>query len=576
LWFKNHAPSKRRLIQLYAALLTNANLKGYISGNIYSGKVKNACAPGLNCYSCPGASAACPLGALQDSMAQTNTRAPYYIIGILALFGLMLARTICGFLCPMGFAQELVYKIKTPKVKKSRITRVFTYLKYVLLAVFVIAIPIIYQGVPAFCKYICPAGTFEGSVGLLSNGNNADFFSILGYLFNWKFILLILFTVACIFFYRFFCRFFCPLGAIYGFFNKYALIGVKLDESKCIDCGMCIQTCKMDIKHVNDHECIMCGECISSCPTKAISWRGSQIFLKGIDTNSVSAEGQIEETNNLHSLIQKQTTVEEDTAPIEVTPQTEKEQPLPKVLSNGKESAQNALNAPVKDEIVASEQIDVNSKKQPVAPLTKSQRIIRRNFWLKVAAWATALVVLIGALVYYNFLDKDKAVTTYSVGDKVPTFVLSTYKSKATVDEDNNLVIDNFSSADRGDSQVMVINFWYTTCDPCVEEIPYFESVRAEFGDDVVMIVVHAANGTSAEDVQKRIDEPDVGKESWTDYGIIFVQDTEEIDLYHQLGGTNAYPMTVIVGKDGKIGYRQTSTVEEEELRDEIQKLLNA
>ena len=53
-WWSRHKPSKRRLIQLYAALLFNANLKGYITGNIYQGNTKYLCVPGLNCYSCPG------------------------------------------------------------------------------------------------------------------------------------------------------------------------------------------------------------------------------------------------------------------------------------------------------------------------------------------------------------------------------------------------------------------------------------------------------------------------------------------------------------------------------------------
>ena len=215
LWFKNHAPSKRRLIQVYAALLYNANIKGFFgkgSDIIYRGGLKNVCAPGLNCYSCPGAVAACPLGALQNAMASSGTRAPYYILGILALFGLMLGRTICGFLCPVGLGQELLHKIKTPKLKKSRYTRILSYFKYVLLIVCVIAIPLIYHGIPAFCKYICPAGTFGGAGGLLSNPANADFFDMLGYLFSWKFILLVIFIVGSIFVYRFFCRFFCISG----------------------------------------------------------------------------------------------------------------------------------------------------------------------------------------------------------------------------------------------------------------------------------------------------------------------------------------------------------------------------
>ena len=69
-WFKRHAPTKRRLIQIYTALLFNANIKGIFSGGtniIYTGGVKNICSPGLNCYSCPGAVASCPLGDLQNA-----------------------------------------------------------------------------------------------------------------------------------------------------------------------------------------------------------------------------------------------------------------------------------------------------------------------------------------------------------------------------------------------------------------------------------------------------------------------------------------------------------------------------
>lgn len=291
-WFVRHKPSKRKLIQLYAALLTNANIKGFVSGNIFKGKTKNVCVPGLNCYSCPGAVGACPLGSLQNALASSGTTVPYYIIGILALFGITLARTVCGYLCPIGFGQELLYKIKTPKLKKSKATRVLSYLKYVILAVLVVALPIMFglagTAVPAFCKYICPAGTFEGGIALLMNPENEGFFDMLGSLFTWKFCLLVGIIVACIFIFRAFCRFLCPLGAIYGFFNKFALIGVRVDMSKCTDCGLCTSFCKMDIKRVGDHECINCGECVAVCPTKAISWKGSQIFVKGANSAAVA------------------------------------------------------------------------------------------------------------------------------------------------------------------------------------------------------------------------------------------------------------------------------------------------
>ena len=76
-WFKNHAPSKRRIIQLYAALLYNANIKGFITGRIFKGDTKNVCVPGLNCYSGPGAVGSCPLGALQNELNSSNKTIPY-------------------------------------------------------------------------------------------------------------------------------------------------------------------------------------------------------------------------------------------------------------------------------------------------------------------------------------------------------------------------------------------------------------------------------------------------------------------------------------------------------------------
>ena len=284
-WWSSHKPTKRRIIQLYAALLTNANLKGFGSGKIYQGDIKSICAPGLNCYSCPAASAACPLGALQNALANSGTKLPYYVVGILILYGFLFGRWICGFLCPFGLIQDLLYKIRTPKIKKSRITRTLSYLKYVILTVFVIGIPLIYGlqstsiPLPAFCKYICPSGTLLGAGGLLSNKGNDNLFSMLGSLFTWKFCLLIGIIVACIFCYRSFCRFLCPLGAIYSLFNKVSLIGIDLDQQKCVDCGLCIGKCQMDIHHVGDQECISCGDCIGVCPTGAIRRRGPKILL---------------------------------------------------------------------------------------------------------------------------------------------------------------------------------------------------------------------------------------------------------------------------------------------------------
>lgn len=286
-------PSKRRLIQVYAALLYNANIKGFVTGEIYTGVTKNLCVPGLNCYSCPGAVGACPLGSLQNALASSKTSSLAYVFGIIILFGLLLGRTVCGFLCPFGLIQELLNKIPSPKLKKNKFTRVFSYFKYILLVLLGIMLPLAFASklaVPGFCKYICPDGILFGAIGLLLNRNNSEMFGMLGALFTWKFCLLIAFLASSVFIYRFFCRFFCPLGAIYGFFCRVALLGVKLDKKKCVSCGLCVAECKMDIRHVGDHECIHCGKCIPVCPTKAISWSGSRVFISD-PTSAISKDG---------------------------------------------------------------------------------------------------------------------------------------------------------------------------------------------------------------------------------------------------------------------------------------------
>ena len=235
-WWNAHKPTKRRIIQLYSALLYNAHLRGFAEGQIFTGKSKAVCVPGFNCYSCPGAIGACPLGSIQNALGSLNKHIGFYVLGIILLYGMLLGRTICGWICPLGMLQELLHKIPTPKLKKSRFTRALSYLKYIIIVIFVVSIPVyygIFQGipVPGFCKYICPAGTSEGAMLMIPK--NPSFLSMLGPIFTQKFIIMVIVILACIFCYRSFCRFLCPLGAIYGIFNKLSVIGVKVDANRC-------------------------------------------------------------------------------------------------------------------------------------------------------------------------------------------------------------------------------------------------------------------------------------------------------------------------------------------------------
>lgn len=264
---------KRKILQFSSAILYNLNFIGFKDATIYTGALKKMCVPGLNCYSCPGAIMSCPIGAFQNHLMSIRglngiiIRFPYYVLGLILFFGVIFGRVVCGFLCPFGLFQELLYKIKSVKVKKNHTTKKITKIKYFILIIFVILLPIILK-YPSFCKFICPAGTLEA--GIVHTIFNKRLREIIGFLFMWKFLILFVVVALSIFVYRPFCRFICPLGAIYGFFNKVSIFGLKIDLEKCTHCNACINYCLMDVKMVGDMECIECGECMKVCKEGAI------------------------------------------------------------------------------------------------------------------------------------------------------------------------------------------------------------------------------------------------------------------------------------------------------------------
>mgnify|MGYP002917491927 CR=1 FL=1 len=268
----------RGWIQAGATLLTNLHLPNFLKGGLYQGAGKTVCVPGLNCYSCPAASGACPIGAFQAVVGSSKFSFSYYITGFLILLGVLLGRFICGFLCPFGWLQELLHKIPSPKMSTRRL-KPLRYIKYAVLLIMVVLLPAVIvntsgMGDPFFCKYICPQGVLEGAIPL-SLGNVA-IRSALGKLFSFKCLILITVVVLSILFYRPFCKWICPLGAIYSLFNKVSLLNIKVEDSKCIGCGQCSKVCKMDVdvcKHPDHPECIRCGACIKACPKDAIHYR---------------------------------------------------------------------------------------------------------------------------------------------------------------------------------------------------------------------------------------------------------------------------------------------------------------
>ena len=475
-WF----PSKRKLMQLYFALLFNANFKGFVSGSIYKGSTKKFCVPGINCYSCPGAIAACPLGSLQGAFSADRSTL-FYVGGILLIYCVLFGRMICGWLCPFGLVQELVYKVKTPKVRKSPVTRLLSYFKYAILIFFVGIIPIMYAfrdtPLPAFCKYICPAGTLEGGIGLLSNAVNESYFSMLGPLFIWKFLLMISILVGCVFVFRLFCRFLCPLGALYGLFNKLSVFGVKVLPDKCTNCGLCVSHCKVDIRHVGDQECISCGSCVNVCPTKAIQWKGTSLFIKKNDI-------------------------------------------------------------------------------EPEAPKKQKRRLV-----VRCISAALMLAALAGAVGYY-WCSSAPALPPQgtAVGE-------SCFSSTLEIFTKDGISGDTVDPTKTG--KITVVNFWGTWCTPCVNELPYFDRIAADYADTVQVVAVHTnmIHETAPEFIGKY----------YPDSHIVFAKDYTQNGIegyYTALGGRDAYPYTVILDEQGVILAKFVSAVEYEDLQKVIEEHL--
>lgn len=299
---------RRGWVQAGATVVTNIHLPNFVDGSLYKGAGKSVCVPGLNCYSCPAATGACPIGAFQSVVGNSKFSFSYYVTGTLILLGVLLGRFICGFLCPFGWFQDLLHKIPSKKISTTKL-KPLRLLKYAVLLFSVVLLPALLVndvglGEPIFCKYICPQGVLEGAIPLsiVDSGIRAT----LGLLFAWKFTILVVLILLSVFIYRPFCKWICPLGAIYGLMNRVSMTQMNVDKNKCVSCGKCARACKMDVdvtKTPNHFECIRCGMCVTACPTDAVSIR---FGLGDAKTPSKKVPGQkIKHKNAIDNAVDK-------------------------------------------------------------------------------------------------------------------------------------------------------------------------------------------------------------------------------------------------------------------------------
>lgn len=227
------------------------------------------CFPVLNCHSCPISIFACPIGVI-GQFASIGLF-PLTVVGLIAVAGLVAGRFLCGWACPFGLVQDLLYKVPYIKFRIPAWTR---FIKYGVFIGLVLLVPILLS--PAFPLYfcrLCPVATIESAIPWAVINGTTDLLSL-----SIRLAILFAVIVLAMGHHRFFCKVICPLGACLSFFNRLAAIFPERN-SNCIDCGVCNKVCPMETAHgerkfgVYDNraeECISCLECQKKCPTEAI------------------------------------------------------------------------------------------------------------------------------------------------------------------------------------------------------------------------------------------------------------------------------------------------------------------
>lgn len=277
----------RRWVQAASLVLANPWFAYLGTRTIYQGGFKGLCFPGLNCYGCPFALFSCPIGSLQHGIAQAGPGSPgrnsifdwawkgwssglaiiLYVAGLIGITGVLFGRLICGWICPFGFLQDLLYKIPVPKIPMPRWMR---YGKYAALALLVFILPFLLAN-KSFCR-LCPAGTLEALLPLELVQPKIPL-PPAGWWIWVKIGILAAFLLWMVVTSRPFCRAACPLGACYGLLNKVSIYRIEVDPGKCTKCMKCRKVCPVDINIFDDPdspECIRCLECRKACPEGAI------------------------------------------------------------------------------------------------------------------------------------------------------------------------------------------------------------------------------------------------------------------------------------------------------------------
>ena len=151
------------------------------------------------------------------------------------------------------------------------------------------------------------------------------------------------------------------------------------------------------------------------------------------------------------------------------------------------------------------------------------------------AVAALAMVLALTACGDPRPLHPDDAVRGNKVGNLCPTTTLSEISADGYTGH-------TFDPTERG--EIVVLNFWAYWCPPCVNELPHFAQVAAEYTDEVDVIAIHCDDVTKAQEFIAK---------NYADSSILFAMDkgNDPFDYYSACGGSESIPYTVVLDADG-------------------------
>lgn len=236
------------------------------------------CVPGYQCSACDWVSVGCPIGMLQYVMSRLRFF-PFYAAGVLASVGLLVGAMPCGWVCPVGFAQDIVWRLRQKLFKRFRhVPDGLRSLKIAVLVVFVLALPAFLGGSRPwaenpYCDYLCPIGAATVAVPAAARHGldavNPDPWTWIRYGVLGVLVLLLLFVKRPV------CTLFCPILAVLGRFNRVSLYRMRVDRDACVECDRCRTVCPMDLRIFEDPdspECVRCLRCRDVCPRACVTF----------------------------------------------------------------------------------------------------------------------------------------------------------------------------------------------------------------------------------------------------------------------------------------------------------------